>query len=101
MEIIARQGEAAALNIRPISSSSYHIKVPLTIGSTASLIKRVALKRALTQSADMVLHLRKRGDENDREGGKKDDAGEEITKVTDRRGMVDQCRSEGGEVQEL
>lgn len=58
--VLARQGEArhdAGNQRQDDPCSAHHVKVFLTIGAATSLIERVALKRALTYSAHMMLHV--------------------------------------------
>lgn len=53
--ILARQGEVRHEAASGRSLSPHHVKVSLTIGTTTSLIKWVALKWPLTQCAHMML----------------------------------------------
>lgn len=62
-EIEGRHGQQSVSQCQADSQSPHHVKVSLTICSTASLIERVALKWALTHGAHMVLNV----DEDDRE----------------------------------
>lgn len=58
--------------------SPHHVKMPLTIGVTPSLVKRVALKGALAHSAHVVLRVHvKAGRGKGRERKGKEDMVEE------------------------
>lgn len=71
--------------------SPHHVKMPLTIGATPSLVKRVALKGALAHSAHVVLHVHvKEGGGKGRERKRKEDTVEE-RKYKSRAGLNSDC----------
>lgn len=58
LQLVRRARDAGGQ--RGNGGSPHHVKMPLTIGVTPSLVKRVALKGPLAHSAHVVLHVHKK-----------------------------------------